>query len=607
MATASSPRTSPKFDRSRRIASARRDRSPAPHRPRQRRRRSGIPGAQSQRARTESRAPSLRVGRVRRRGEARIVLDHGPECHAFQLSHSPMLGPAGVGVTNNAVHGSTIARRCQPPAGTTPAQLPRSQTHRSLHRCRRADRRYRRRGTRARRRSGGAPGNPRSRRRRTPRPAFPTRARADRGRTRGQRRAARSPRRDRRPDAPRVRSRTRRRSWTEHELAAPRPEATRFVGIAIALAYGPGSPSISKRSPAVVHHGSFVRAATALIVTQPAVSDRIRHLERVVGTEVFERTACWRRPHRGRRTAPPLRRALHRGRDRGGRDDPRKVSTTRVFVVAVHSTFAPVCRPDGARCAGNTSASYRKFATPTPMKSRRWCSTVSPMSASRYRAPRGAACAAVSLPADPVHGFVAPTHALAETATGPRRTLDDADRDERLGRRCRRVPRTVTCPVVSPTGGSATAATTPLRSRSRAHHDHVAFVAESSATATLHVVGQLQRVGFGGFTRSERADRSRLSHGRRQRRGRAGDPACDAVTYSARIDASTSAVCASHDSASGASRFRRSSGSVLLGRRLNHQSPAVDRETVEPVLVDATRVLAGDPLDHRRADRRHGS
>ncbi len=48
---------------------------------------------------------------------------------------------------------------------------------------------------------------------------------------------------------------------------------------------------------------------------------------------------------------------------------------------------------------------------------------------------------------------------------------------------------------------------------------------------------------------------------------------------SRRTSASTSAVCSSHVAASGASRLRRSSGSVLLGRRLNHQSP---QSTVSP-------------------------
>src|SRR5215211_5586479 len=49
--------------------------------------------------------------------------------------------------------------------------------------------------------------------------------------------------------------------------------------------------------------------------------------------------------------------------------------------------------------------------------------------------------------------------------------------------------------------------------------------------------------------------------------------------YSPRTSASTSAVCASQPAASRASRLSRSNGSVLLGRRLNHQSP---RSTVSP-------------------------
>src|SRR5919106_3485783 len=42
---------------------------------------------------------------------------------------------------------------------------------------------------------------------------------------------------------------------------------------------------------AVEREGSFGRAATDLVVTQPAVSERIRHLERVIGSPVFERTS----------------------------------------------------------------------------------------------------------------------------------------------------------------------------------------------------------------------------------------------------------------------------------------------------------------------------
>src|SRR5262245_32437052 len=49
--------------------------------------------------------------------------------------------------------------------------------------------------------------------------------------------------------------------------------------------------------------------------------------------------------------------------------------------------------------------------------------------------------------------------------------------------------------------------------------------------------------------------------------------------YSDRTIPKTSAVCCSHVVASGASRFRRSNGSVLLGRRLNHHGP---QSTVSP-------------------------
>jgi DNA-binding transcriptional LysR family regulator len=41
---------------------------------------------------------------------------------------------------------------------------------------------------------------------------------------------------------------------------------------------------------AVVRERSFGRAATDLGITQPAVSDRVRHLERVVGTRLFDRS-----------------------------------------------------------------------------------------------------------------------------------------------------------------------------------------------------------------------------------------------------------------------------------------------------------------------------
>ena len=91
---------------------------------------------------------------------------------------------------------------------------------------------------------------------------------------------------------------------------------------------------------AVVRNGSFGRAASALIVTQPAVSDRIRHLERVVGTEVFERTARGAvLTAAGEQLLPYAERCTALATEaveaiQEGEHFPR-------FVVAVHSTFAP--------------------------------------------------------------------------------------------------------------------------------------------------------------------------------------------------------------------------------------------------------------------------
>src|SRR3954453_4401174 len=91
---------------------------------------------------------------------------------------------------------------------------------------------------------------------------------------------------------------------------------------------------------AVVRQGSFGRAATELIVTQPAVSDRIRHLERVVGTEVFERTARGAvLTAAGEHLVPYAERCTALAAEavetmQSGEHFPR-------FVIAVHSTFAP--------------------------------------------------------------------------------------------------------------------------------------------------------------------------------------------------------------------------------------------------------------------------
>jgi len=91
---------------------------------------------------------------------------------------------------------------------------------------------------------------------------------------------------------------------------------------------------------AVARKGSFGRAANELLVSQPAVSERIRHLERVVGTRVFDRTT------RGATLTPAGEQLLpYAQRCAALADEAVEVVQQRErhprLVVAVHSTFAP--------------------------------------------------------------------------------------------------------------------------------------------------------------------------------------------------------------------------------------------------------------------------
>jgi DNA-binding transcriptional LysR family regulator len=91
---------------------------------------------------------------------------------------------------------------------------------------------------------------------------------------------------------------------------------------------------------AVARTGSFGRAATELIVSQPAVSERVRRLERVVGTAVFERTT------RGAALTPAGEQLLpYAERCVALAEESVQVVNRRDaaprFVLAVHSTFAP--------------------------------------------------------------------------------------------------------------------------------------------------------------------------------------------------------------------------------------------------------------------------
>ncbi len=91
---------------------------------------------------------------------------------------------------------------------------------------------------------------------------------------------------------------------------------------------------------AVQRHGSFGRAASELLVTQPAVSERIRHLERVLARQVFERTPRGvRLTPAGEALLPYARRCLVLSDE--AVEATRQAEGTPRFVMALHSTFGP--------------------------------------------------------------------------------------------------------------------------------------------------------------------------------------------------------------------------------------------------------------------------
>jgi DNA-binding transcriptional LysR family regulator len=90
---------------------------------------------------------------------------------------------------------------------------------------------------------------------------------------------------------------------------------------------------------AVEREGSFGRAASALMMTQPAVSERVRHLERVVGRRLFERTTRGAVPTVGGAALVPYARRCLALADQAV-EAARQADGSRSLVVAVHSTFA---------------------------------------------------------------------------------------------------------------------------------------------------------------------------------------------------------------------------------------------------------------------------
>src|SRR6476660_8679257 len=162
---------------------------------------------------------------------------------------------------------------------------------------------------------------------------------------------------------------------------------------------------------AVARHGSFGRAAAALIVSQPAVSERMRHLERVVGADVFERTARGAvLTAAGEQLLPYAERCTALASEaeeaiRGSEHFPR-------FVIAVHSTFAHRVVP---MVLGALASLPRRVAVRDAHSHEVEALVLDGVADIGFAIPsttrRG--LRRVSLPPDPVGGFVAPDHALA--------------------------------------------------------------------------------------------------------------------------------------------------------------------------------------------------
>jgi DNA-binding transcriptional LysR family regulator len=90
---------------------------------------------------------------------------------------------------------------------------------------------------------------------------------------------------------------------------------------------------------AVADTGSFSRAASALVRTQPSVSERVAGLERAVGAALFDRTSRGARlTARGEQLVPYARRCVTIADD--ALEAVRAEATVPRLRVAVHTTFA---------------------------------------------------------------------------------------------------------------------------------------------------------------------------------------------------------------------------------------------------------------------------
>ena len=249
---------------------------------------------------------------------------------------------------------------------------------------------------------------------------------------------------------------------------------------------------------AVARTGSFGRAATELIVSQPAVSERVRRLETAVGTAVFERTT------RGAALTPAGERLLPYAErcvalaEESVRVVNRGDATPR-FVLAVHSTFAPRLVP---LVLAALASLPRRVAVRDAHSHEVEALVVDGVADVGFAvtAPARRGLRRVAVAPDPVGVFTAPDHPLARVRQAELADLRDAilavnswgDGAAAFHARLRTQGvddwRVREC-------ADATSAVTLARD-----HHHVAFVAASAAAADVHARA-VRRVRLGGMPR----------------------------------------------------------------------------------------------------------
>jgi DNA-binding transcriptional LysR family regulator len=161
---------------------------------------------------------------------------------------------------------------------------------------------------------------------------------------------------------------------------------------------------------AVARRGSFGRAANELLVSQPAVSERVRNLERALGARVFERTT------RGAALTPAGEQLLpYAQRCTALAEEAVAVVQQHELhprlVVAVHSTFAPRVVP---LVLGALAGLPRRIAVRDAHSHEAEALVIDGVADVGFAIPAGArrGLRRVALPPDPVVCVVAPGHPL---------------------------------------------------------------------------------------------------------------------------------------------------------------------------------------------------